>query len=106
MMPRRDEDDRHVLATPSRLSAVHDNPTPDGRPEGQAPYPPLSPAAKEFALGAMTVQAAAEFTGLGESTIHELRRKGRLVTTKCGRRLISKRSLLELLGQGIDTGKP
>lgn len=61
---------------------------------------PLMGAAAD---GALRVRDACDFAGLGRSKIFELIAEGRIRSVKVdGRRLILKRSLVELLAEGLD----
>ncbi len=52
--------------------------------------------------GALTLEAAIEFTGLSRSTLYELMGSADLPYTRVGgRRLIPKRALVEMLAKGI-----
>jgi|GEM_PF-2513905 len=63
-------------------------------------------SAKELlSEGALGLDEAQRFTGLGRSYLYELMTSGRLPFTKCGsRRLIPKRALVELLADGLVGG--
>lgn len=60
-------------------------------------------SAKELlSEGALGLDEAQRFTGLGRSYLYELMVKGRLPYSKCGsRRLIPKKALVELLANGL-----
>ena len=52
--------------------------------------------------GTFGVEAAKAFSGLGRTVLYELMSQGRLKYVKVGtRRLISKRSLIEVLASGL-----
>jgi excisionase family DNA binding protein len=53
--------------------------------------------------GAIGIEEARKFTGLGRSVLYDLMSKGRLPFTKIGaRRLIPRRALVEVLAQGLN----
>ena len=53
--------------------------------------------------GAMTIPAAAAWSGLGRSTLYALAQDGRLTFTKVGRRrLVMTASLRRLLNEGVE----
>jgi hypothetical protein len=66
---------------------------------GTVEVPAVSAAGRDvWADGAVNLAGAAAFTGLGRTTLYELMDSGRLANARVnGRRLIARRSLVELL---------
>lgn len=55
---------------------------------------------RQYADGALTVEAAVQFSGIGRTTLYTLMESGELQFTKVGaRRLIPRRALVELLSK-------